>query len=230
MAGNRQKILFPEFGHPALSNVFECNQYPTLIGSSEKLDPGLRNILSDHLMEVVGLQDMVAQFLVLSQLKADTLKIEHRPVELSKLVLTAFNRVVPLLDKKSLVPKVVFADNAGDLFVNGDEEMLRLVLSNVVENAAKYSTAGSEVSLAVQVDDANELALVELRNSIPVESIDTSLIRAAFVRAASSEGGTGLGLRLCDQIVAMHGGKLELESSLHWFILRITLPLHRTGS
>lgn len=99
--------------------------------------------------------------------------------------------------------------------VRGDPERLRQVLTNLVENAVKYSPAGDEVTVTVY--SRNGTVLVDVRDSGPGIALDQQeLIFEKFGRARSSGGGkpgTGLGLFIARSITTAHGGSLDVRST-----------------
>jgi signal transduction histidine kinase len=97
--------------------------------------------------------------------------------------------------------------------VRGDRERLRQVIQNLVDNAVKYSSAGSEVRVRASADDGRIRVDVEDDGpGIPLD--DQRLIFDKFARAGggAAKPGTGLGLFIARSIVEAHGGWLDVES------------------
>jgi signal transduction histidine kinase len=98
--------------------------------------------------------------------------------------------------------------------VRGDRERLRQVLTNLVDNAVKYSEAGDEVELSAFADDS--LVCVDVRDRGPgIASADQNLIFEKFGRAdvGDARPGTGLGLFIARSIAEAHGGALDVSSA-----------------
>ena len=99
--------------------------------------------------------------------------------------------------------------------VRGDRERLRQVLSNLIDNAVKYSRAGDEVEVAaVSEDGAVQVAVSDRGPGIPREH--QKLIFEKFGRAkvkGNAKPGTGLGLFIARSIVEAHGGSLDVHSA-----------------
>jgi signal transduction histidine kinase len=120
-------------------------------------------------------------------------------------------------------------DRAGEAAVEVDRMLLRRALDNLLDNAAKYSTAA--VALCAAVKDGT--VSIEIRDSGPGMSAgDMSSLFTPFFRAdrsrARQTGGLGLGLLLSRRIVEAHGGSLEIESAPgQGTVARITVPLAR---
>jgi signal transduction histidine kinase len=113
--------------------------------------------------------------------------------------------------------------------VVGDRDRLVQVVSNLVNNAVKYSPDGGTVTLSSRAEEG--FALVSVTDTgvgIPPDEISHVFERFRRVRsgAAQSIPGTGLGLTIVKQIVEMHGGKIWVESAVgHGSAFHFTLPL-----
>jgi PAS domain S-box-containing protein len=113
--------------------------------------------------------------------------------------------------------------------VVGDRDRLTQVVSNLVNNAVKYSPDGGMVTLSTRAEDG--FALISVTDTglgIPPDEIGHVFERFRRVRsgAAQSIPGTGLGLTIVKQIVEMHGGKIWVESAVgHGSAFHFTIPL-----
>jgi PAS domain S-box-containing protein len=113
--------------------------------------------------------------------------------------------------------------------VVGDRDRLVQVVSNLVNNAVKYSPDGGTVTLSSRSEGGSALVSVtDTGVGIPPDEIGHVFERFRRVRsgAAQSIPGTGLGLTIVKQIVEMHGGKIWVESAVgHGSAFHFTLPL-----
>jgi PAS domain S-box-containing protein len=113
--------------------------------------------------------------------------------------------------------------------VSGDRDRLIQVVSNLVNNAVKYSPDGGKVTLSSRGEGG--FALVSVTDTglgIPPDEIGHVFERFRRVRsgAAQSIPGTGLGLTIVKQIVEMHGGRIWVESAVgHGSAFHFTIPL-----
>jgi PAS domain S-box-containing protein len=113
--------------------------------------------------------------------------------------------------------------------VSGDRDRLIQVVSNLVNNATKYSPDGGTVTLSSRAEGG--FALVSISDTglgIPPDEIGHVFERFRRVRsgAAQSIPGTGLGLTIVKQIVEMHGGKIWVESAVgHGSAFHFTVPM-----
>jgi PAS domain S-box-containing protein len=113
--------------------------------------------------------------------------------------------------------------------VTGDRDRLVQVVSNLVNNAVKYSPEGGTVTVSSRTEGA--LALITVADTglgIAPDEIAHVFERFRRVRsgAAAAIPGTGLGLTIVKQIVEMHGGKIWVESAVgHGSAFHFTIPL-----
>ena len=110
---------------------------------------------------------------------------------------------------------------SGELYVNGDEELLTSLLCNLVQNGCRASRRQGEIVLSGKVrqpegKDGESLALEVLDYGCGIAPEDLPNITKAFYMGdksrSRSEGGAGLGLALAERIAALHGARLEFTS------------------
>lgn len=127
---------------------------------------------------------------------------------------------------------VSFSPFAGSLEVRADEELLRLAVGQLLENACKYSGPGSAVGIQL-VEEQDCVAIRVSNNGSSISDPERYRIFDRFYRGANSgrlAPGSGLGLYVARKIAAAHGGALDLESggqSQHEVTFRLTLPARR---
>jgi signal transduction histidine kinase len=113
--------------------------------------------------------------------------------------------------------------------LEGDAALLRRLLANLLDNAAKYSDAPAPVTLAVSAADG--AVILEVRDrGIGVDPEDLPRLFTPFFRTdrsrARGTGGVGLGLALARRIAEAHGGRIEAESAPgQGTTVRVRLPM-----
>lgn len=124
------------------------------------------------------------------------------------------------------------ADPNGDWPIEGDEELLRSLVMNLLDNAIKHSAAGATVTVALDRDaESYHITVADTGPGIPRDAHAKVFERfyrvdkARAREAPSDSGGAGLGLAIGRWIAEAHGGALELASSSPaGTCFRITLP------
>lgn len=189
------------------------------------LEEGVRHLLSNQLEEISRLQEVVNEFLVVSQLRVGAPSLYRRPFDLSVLVVKVYNQLLPLLRQKNLEPVIRFDEEAADFVISADEDKIRIVLLNLVENAAKYGVRDTTITCKVERSATTGELTVEIANVMGVENINTENLQVAFYRSDLIQKGAGLGLWLCNEIVRLHGGRIAVSSGNHRFTVRISLSI-----
>jgi two-component system heavy metal sensor histidine kinase CusS len=189
------------------------------------LEDGLRLLLSNQLEEISRLQAIVNEFLVVSQLRVGSPSIYKKPFDLSVLIVKVFNQLLPLLRQKNLEPVIHFDEEASDFNVVADEEKIRIVLLNLLENAAKYAVKDTAIICKVNKPDEVAELTVQFVNTTNEERVATDHLQVAFYRSDLVQKGAGVGLWLCNEIIRLHSGRIEVTSSDHRFEVTVNLPL-----
>ena len=97
-------------------------------------------------------------------------------------------------------------------FVKGDKEALKILITNLVDNAIRYTPVGGKIDVALS-NDNNDLVLKvkDTGSGIPLE--DRERIFERFYRAVGNEiQGSGLGLAIVKQIAQRHGATIEASN------------------
>lgn len=96
-------------------------------------------------------------------------------------------------------------------FVFGDKNRIRQVFINVIDNAVKYSSPGDKVTItACEKDGMIKVSVAD--TGCGIKESDLSKVKTKFYKANHTRRGSGIGLAVADEIIAMHGGKLEISS------------------
>lgn len=121
------------------------------------------------------------------------------------------NIIAPLgLEHEAKEHKVIWPEKS-PLTVQGDAVLLRLMLRNLLENAARYSPTGTTITVRVtQQDDGTEVSVIDQGPGI--DEAHRQSITEPFRRLDQRYGGSGLGLSIVQRIIQLHHGKLTLEN------------------
>ncbi len=182
------------------------------IGSQLLEEEEYKRVLHTVLEEVIYLSDMVEKFLYLSRDTSNSNQIKRKTVDGVFLLQYVRNHLLPLIIKKQIKLNIQTLD---PFTLYGDEDLLRRLFINLMENAIKYTPAGGIVE--IKVCSKKEIIYIEIIDhgiGIPPEHLP--FIFQRFYRVddsrSRSQGGTGLGLSLCKWIVEAHKGTIEVHS------------------
>jgi len=154
------------------------------------------------------LSRLITQLLDVSRLEAGKLALERAPTDLTRLVEQAVSAARVLSEQHTIT---VAAPPSLEAWV--DPLKLEQVLTNLLDNAVKYSPDGSrvEVVLVREGSDTIELAVRDRGPGIPAEKREQLFERFYQAHANGHQGGMGLGLYISRQIVELHGGNIRAE-------------------
>ncbi|ALD93726.1 sensory histidine kinase in two-component regulatory system [Cupriavidus gilardii CR3] len=126
------------------------------------------------------------------------------------------------------------AGDAAGLTVQGDPDALRILLTNLIDNALRYVSAGGKVDVRVQRADAGRVALIVADNGPGIPPEQRARVLDRFYRLPDApSGGSGLGLAIVDEIAQVHRATLSLEDNEPGLRVRVVFPeagnAQRTG-
>ena len=200
----------------------------TLIESEEMDEETRSRFLGKIQNQSLRLSTLVADLLALSRVEArDEQQLELRRMDLRLIAIDSARRAMVAAEEKGIQLHSQLPEDAVN--VNGDDEALRQVVDNLLDNAIKYTPGGGEVSLGIEVEDGS--AILRVKDSgIGIEAEHQERIFERFYRvdkARSREvGGTGLGLSIVKHFTASMGGAVGVESEPGaGTVFRVELPL-----
>ncbi|MBI2940541.1 MAG: HAMP domain-containing histidine kinase, partial [Chloroflexi bacterium] len=156
----------------------------------------------------IKLSHLVSQLLDASRIEAGRLVLERREANLARLVEDLATTVQANTSRHSLVVRA-----PGEVMALVDPLRLEQVLTNLLDNAIKYSPEGGPIEIAVSQPAADTVELAVQDRGIGIPSEKRPLIFDRFYQAHGDGhfGGMGLGLYISRQIVQLHGGTLRAE-------------------
>jgi signal transduction histidine kinase len=163
--------------------------------------------------EARRLSGLVENVLLFSRAERRAVRIDRRPRELGSIVHDAVETFAPL----ALARKMAVHERAdGRVWASVDSGAIRQVLLNLLDNAVKYGPAGQVIEVALsRADGVARIAVQDQGPGIPQR--ERGRIFAPFVRlkrdADSAVAGSGIGLSVVAQLVALHGGRVTVEDS-----------------
>jgi signal transduction histidine kinase len=170
--------------------------------------------LTARLSEEAGrLGRLITELLALRRLEDDG-GHAYGPVDLAALLTDELARARERASRRDIAVTHELPDHA---VVVGAEADLRLVVSNLLDNAVGYNRDGGSISVALHPDDGGwQLVIADTGIGIPRQDLDRIFERFYRVDVARSraEGGTGLGLSIVRHAVERHGGSVRVTSIL----------------
>ena len=174
--------------------------------SKEQRAELLRTILE----ESERLNRLVANIMDLSRLRAGALQPQREPIPLEDLVSSTLHRLRPTLAGRPLSVRI-----REDLpAVPMDVVQIDQALTNLLENAVRYSPEGSAISVtALRWHDDVEIRVADRGRGIPPDERDRVFQEFYRRDVDGRRGGSGLGMSIAQAVVAAHGGTMWIEET-----------------
>jgi two-component system sensor histidine kinase QseC len=149
---------------------------------------------------------LVGQLLALSRLEATDTPPNRTAVDWEPLVLQVFSEVLPLAERRRIELGCEWPPAPGRPFpLEGDDDLLAMLLRNLVDNAVRYAPEGSDVNLRF---GEHELAVTNAGPALGPEAV--ARLGERFHRPdGQTESGSGLGVSIAQRIAALHGLSLR---------------------
>jgi two-component system OmpR family sensor kinase len=154
---------------------------------------------------------LVQQLLAMARLEPEAAETPLAPVALDALVQSVALELGPVAAAK---PVALVVGRAEPLGITGNEEALRLLLSNLVDNALRYTPAGGRVELRA-FRSGNDAVLEVADDGPSIPAAERARVFDRFYRVAGTDApGSGLGLALVKQVADLHHARVELADGL----------------
>ena len=162
---------------------------------------------------------------MLSNVESGSLPVTTRKVTLKSLVVSTINRLQSYADTKNL--EIIFEEESDDLFVEIDPIRFQQILSNLLENAIKFTEPTGSITITTNVNDKTaNVSVVDTGIGIASEHVTRIFERLYKVDSSRNSEGSGLGLAIAKHLVQTQGGHISVESRLgHGSAFQFSLPL-----
>ncbi|PYE07698.1 two-component system sensor histidine kinase ResE [Staphylococcus sp. AtHG25] len=191
----------------------------------------IRDSLSIVLDETKRLNRLVNELLNVARMDAEGLTVnkEKQPIKplLSKMQMKYKQQADDLELNMSLEP------NIGDELWEYDADRIDQVLTNLIDNATRYTQPGDSISITTTTDDSYQtLYIKDTGSGISPEHLELVFDRFYKVETSRTRGkqGTGLGLFICKMIIEEHSGTIKVESEVNkgtTFIIKLPKPKNK---
>ncbi|MFO0928770.1 MAG: PAS domain S-box protein [Gemmataceae bacterium] len=202
-------MLAHELRNP-LAPIRNAVQLLRLIGLPDPRLEQVRDLIDRQLTHLVRLVD---DLLEVSRITRGMIELQRDRVDLARVVQNAVETSCPLLDAGR--HELTVTTPPEPIPVDGDPVRLTQVVTNVLNNAAKFTPSGGHIAVTVAREDGR--AVVRIKDDGP--GIPAAVLPQVFELFTQfsgtrdrSQGGLGIGLALVKRLVEMHGGSVEVHS------------------
>lgn len=157
----------------------------------------------------------IDDILRVARLDLDKLSLKFSKLDIVAVAREVVNDTLPLIKKRNQTIELNTTNDS--IFVEGDELYLRMVLSNIVDNATKYSYEKSPIVVDIKTKGKwVEINIADKGVGIASDDIDKLFVKFSRIYNPLSveRGGTGLGLYWAREIIQIHKGNISVKSKL----------------
>jgi signal transduction histidine kinase len=195
--------------------------------AADRFDESILEIVDKCERRLKGLEDLVEHWLDINRIEQGTFAQKKDSLSLASVIARSVEEMLPLCQKNSLSLITSIPDDL--LKVEGDEESLVRVLTNLIGNATKYTPEGGTITVSARNDGPYvDISVSDTGKGIPSDKLP--FIFEAFYRVKGKDEiyrGSGLGLTYCKKIVETHGGQISAFSKEgEGTTVRIRVPGH----
>ena len=163
-----------------------------------------------HLLSIIN------DILDIAKAESGKLQLSETSVDLPDAVISCIRMCRASADKKDVAIEMFGFD--GGLHILGDERLIRQVVLNLLSNAIKFTESAGRVKVRLSINSGRDVIIEVIDTGVGIAELDIQRVLRPFEQVEGSlarqNGGTGLGLPYSEKIAEIHGGRLELESTL----------------
>jgi signal transduction histidine kinase len=220
----RRQELIGDLAHELKSPITVIHGYlETISVGITTFTPDIQSQIQSETRRLMRLTDDLIE---LSQAETGYLPLHLEKVTISPMIESVVKIFMPIGLQQNCRLQTQLATNLPSVYV--DRDRLKQILINLLSNAIKYTDAGTVTVHAGRSGSNVWIAVVDTGIGIALEDLPKVFERfwRADASRSSSTGGSGIGMALTKRLVELHGGKIEVESTLgKGSIFRFTLPI-----
>lgn len=155
------------------------------------------------------LTEMVEELLDFSKLINGVITLHIKEHDVKDFIEYIENYMRPRADREGKEFTIIVDNNIGKGYF--DENRIKQVLSNIIDNAFKFTEENGKIILSAKREEKYLIFKVK-DNGSGISSKDLPRVKDKFYKGKSSKSRNGIGLSICDEIVKLHGGILDIKS------------------
>ncbi len=189
-------------------------------GSPDTMKKGVGVIVN----ETERLSQMVEELLDFSRMQSGHFTLQNANMD----ILAELGDAVLIYSDKAKREGIGIIYNEPDMlpFVFGDKNRIRQVFINIIDNAIKYSSSGGTVTINAYEDEKEKKVVVSVTDTgCGIKPADLAKVKTKFFKANHTRRGSGIGLAVADEIIAMHKGTMDITSAGEGLGTTVTIVL-----
>lgn len=211
---NRQRQFAADASHELRTPLSVILSQSEIILRKDRTTIEYKNALAAIMESSMMMSQMVQKLLTLARLDTEKVNLKIEYIDLSEIIHEAVKLLRPLAEKKGISINISIDE---EYIIHGDREGLLELFVNIIDNAIIYNVSEGRIDIAFRREKGFLVTEIKDRGiGIPEEDLDKVFDRFYRVDKSRSKesGGIGLGLSICNEIVKLHGGRIEIKSKV----------------
>lgn len=172
------------------------------------ISASMQSLVQHQTTEVQRLKKLVNNFLLMSQLKADSVYVHKINFNITELCIEIIQSLQLSAAQNNQLFKLDISPEDADFTVFADKDHLSVVLNNFLMNAIKYGEHNSTIKISIVKNNDSIHLIVENKTNVAIENINS--LKEQFIRADFYKEGFGLGLWIAAQLMEKNHGEMKL--------------------
>jgi signal transduction histidine kinase len=185
--------------------------------ATEKFGPltdGQKKALRVSLRNTGHLNKLISSILNFARMEAGKLRFDLMPQKIGPLIRSAVDSLQPIADNSTISCKPFIASDLPKVIIDAD--LISRVLINLLDNSIKFSPPNSVIDITARKVSDKRIRINVIDKGCGIAKEKLEKIKTPFYQINKSDtrpkGGLGLGLAICEKILAGHDSKLEINS------------------
>ncbi|RJE48659.1 hypothetical protein A7K50_10025 [Dehalobacter sp. MCB1] len=176
------------------------------------------------LNEVLRMSQLINDLMDLTHIQSSDFKLEYERVDIAELLRRSIAKFESIFTEKKIVMRITF-DEYFAAYIRGDELRLVQIFDNLIKNAASYTPETGDI-LVESSEDGKWVSVTISNSGEGISPEDLPYIFERFYKAnkARNSEGVGLGLAITKQLIILHGGTIEVESTNGVSCFKVAFP------
>ena len=159
--------------------------------------------------ETRRLSQMVEELLDFSRIESGRMRLQTELFDLRGILYDAVFTYNDMLRQNGLA--IRYHETDDPVMVVGDRNRLKQVFLNVIDNAGKYGKDGDSVDISIVAEGGNALVRV-VDHGVGIPEDELPFVKEKFFKGSAKGRGAGIGLAVCNEIITLHEGSLDIAS------------------
>lgn len=209
------------FSHEFKTPIVSIRGFAKMLQRDDLTEEERSEYLETIISESERLTDLATNVLSLSKIEGQSILTDKKRFNLSEQI----RLVIALLDGKWTDKHITFDFDCGERYLGGNEELLKQVWINLLDNAAKFSPHGSTVSIRIsEMITGIKITVTDEGNGIPEKVLPHIFDKFYQGDTSHTTKGNGLGLTIANKIVNLHNGRITVDSGAKGTTFSVVLP------